>query len=1301
MASQRAYLLSATVALALGAGGYWLYSNAVQGEGTLSQVPMNVQNKVTPAFIMAVDDSNSMTFERLFPGGDGRMQWNTDTNSFFNDAGQLDRIGDSCNNDNNDCYLFLYPHTSYRQYYSAGRAIPPIDTLGFARSPDINGSYFNPSITYSPWKNYDGSRMPAAVAKDTRADPRTGGLFDTPNGVKYNLESENPRAVTTELYRVRNGMIFPIGTTYRAGNGCGTANTFGEWVTVAENDLVLDMGQTWCDMSFKYFPAVFYLTGNGVKLPDGYGFKSDKIVTVEIPYQVDDTVKKVVLYKYEIKSGNFDSGYQNAVDNFANWFQYHRNRTLAMVGAMTEAMDSSVGNLRVGYFTINKRTNVTMRKTAEGNDADRQALYASLKSLNPPDPDEKIGGTPNRDAVAHLGAQFVRTGGNAPVIKACQKNGGMLFTDGATNSDTGPTDVGNADKDLEAPFADQYSNTIADIATKYYSGDGVPLRTGGGFPAKGAGQVPFPEEACKAKPADKRADCVSDLHMNFYGITLGAKGNIYSVNAAMTRDPYKDAPNWNDYADPRTVDDGTTVDEIWHATINTRGDYINAKTPNDVTAAMRRVISSVGGGNTPSGSLGLTGARIGSNTFSVVPKYTSANNGTDWYSNLVASKVEYNLLTGKIALTEKWDAATRLENQHTTRSIRFATSNGTAKPTVAPLNATALGDDTATYNRLCSGALATCSDPDGTLDIRARLKNGADAVATGAQMIDYLRGDRSQETSGDVGFFRKRTTLLGDIVNSTPVVSAPGDDYGYRSLVVESKADKLDYAAYLESKRTGKADMVYVGANDGMLHGFHGTSGDETFGYIPAASLDHMGNLLFRYDVAYKSQVFDHRYYVDGPIAVSDMHDGTAWKTALVATAGAGGRSAFALDVTDQGGSPALLWEVDDKVTATDASGKKIGDRIGNVLGRPVIVPVMDGTTVKWKAIFGNGFGSISGQAALFVVDMSSGAVSTIPAVEAAATAPAGKKNGLANLVAVDKWQGSGVGANAKPGRDGLADTVYAGDQTGNIWRFDLRDMSVGAGGKPLFTATDKSGNRQPITGGLQVTSAGGGSMIYFGTGSFSFTTDPEDKTMQSIYGIVDIDGTQIGKREDTLERQFITGEANGLRSATTKSINALKRGWYVDLVVDTAMNGSSASVGERFVGYPRLQNGTLYLVTYTPTVSSSTSVSCATDGNNIEYGLNALSGGAELDQVRLGSADGTKLKTGTAGMRLNTGGTGVVNEIGLLTTGRPPPMAAGATEAELQKVLQNQCSIILQVPGADPQYLPRPCGRQSWRQLR
>ena len=68
----------------------------------------------------------------------------------------------------------------------------------------------------------------------------------------------------------------------------------------------------------------------------------------------------------------------------------------------------------------------------------------------------------------------------------------------------------------------------------------------------------------KSSPDWKRLDCQTDLHMNFYGVTLGAQGKIYGVNQAATDDPYKNPPNWAGNGNPLNVDDGTVIDELWH-----------------------------------------------------------------------------------------------------------------------------------------------------------------------------------------------------------------------------------------------------------------------------------------------------------------------------------------------------------------------------------------------------------------------------------------------------------------------------------------------------------------------------------------------------------------------------------------------------------------------------------------------------------------------------------------------------------------------------------------------------------------
>src|SRR5690606_28984896 len=93
----------------------------------------------------------------------------------------------------------------------------------------------------------------------------------------------------------------------------------------------------------------------------------------------------------------------------------------------------------------------------------------------------------------------------------------------------------------------------------------------------------------------------------------------------------------------------------------------------------------------------------------------------------------------------------------------------------------------------------------------------------GIERVAYLRGDQSNEIATDAngnttGIFRPRNSLLGDIVNSDPhYVGTP--DYRYHLLPgTEGEA----YATFRNSASyRNRAPMLYVGANDGMLHAFN------------------------------------------------------------------------------------------------------------------------------------------------------------------------------------------------------------------------------------------------------------------------------------------------------------------------------------------------------------------------------------------------------------------------------------------------------------------------------------------------
>lgn len=1253
MASARAKYISASI-LAAGLGVYFTYSVfAVQGQGTeLAQAPLNTEVHIPPAFIMAVDDSGSMTYHNQFPAQDGRAHWNRNAKSFFNSNGTLRTSGNSS---------YVYAYTSARSgtnFYG----IPPVDTFGFARSPDFNPAYFNPLVKYEPWLNSDGKPYGATAANPSGNASRSATRIDPRNTDTINLASwlldENARS----RFQTDQGMFFPSGTEYEmvGNNNCGGLSKNGGTIGSGGHE-VTDS----CAVYIKYYPATFFLkytADNDARpapadAPTAYASVPRTRVRNACGANCD-------LWKYEIRSTD-----TAALQNFANWFSFYGNRNRAMIAGMTRSM-AEVNNMRVGYFTINNRVTVAMRDMAVP--ADRESLYTSMLAL------PTSGNTPNLPAVDHLGKQFQRTDAGAPIQRACQKNGGMLFTDGFSNiAATAPAVTG-----LGAPFDPTPADSLAAIASRYYFNNAAgnsPLRAPSA--ALAGGQVPVPD-ACKTLSETsvewKRLDCQKNLHMNFYGVTLGATGEIF--NPDLDQDAFTLNPAWPGYVSNAR----STIDDIWHATVNTRGDFINAKTPADITAAMRRILSSMTGGASPAGTIAMTGSRIGTGSLTVTPFYEARNDGTDWYAKLTAHSVATDPTTQVPTFTEVWEASARLPSASARSEVYFGNASGVVNRFSAT-NLGGLGD-------LCNSTRAGMSRC--SADTIAALGGTASPI-TLAQAVDYLKGDQSLEVDRNTnGVLRFRTTRLGDIVNSSPVVSSPTDDYGYRSLPTPYGDS---YGSYMTAKAS-RRPMVYVGANDGMFHAFDGRAGAEggveRFAYIPRNVVGHMGNLLFPLDSDNDNdQKFQHRYFVDGPVVVSDAYYGSSWKTVAVATAGAGARSVFALDVSPASGASGAfsasdrLWEIDDRHADT-----AVANNIGHVLGKPVIVPVKDRSgAISWKAIFGNGYNSNNNNAVLFVVNIGgTGVVGDIQMIQATETgAPAGR-NGLGNVVVVDRFGGSDLNAKV---RDGFADTVYAADRKGAVWKFDLRAATPANVTTPLFVTRaftgsgPEAGTRQPILGGLTAAAGPrGGVMIYFGTGSFSFRDDEvADNTIQSLYAVLDEGGTSTITRSH-LHQQTITSTDDGIRFTSGTPMPLDRSGWFLDL-----------TAGERFVGYPRIESGIVFLPTYAP----ETTAQCASGGNNWLYGLNALTGAASLSSVRVGSPTGDSPGTGAGAAQLNTGGSAPVKEVAVMTSPRVSPLGPTATEKELETAIAAQCSMIVQVSGAPPLFIPRACGRQSWRQAR
>ena len=481
----------------------------------------------------------------------------------------------------------------------------------------------------------------------------------------------------------------------------------------------------------------------------------------------------------------------------------------------------------------------------------------------------------------------------------------------------------------------------------------------------------------------------------------------------------------------------------------------------------------------------------------------------------------------------------------------------------------------------------------------------------GSLRVDYLRGDRTKEVSNTGGTFRDRTGVLGDIVDSGPVyVGAPAFFYSFDS-----------YGTF-RTANANRTPMIYVGANDGMLHGFDAVTGVERLAYVPGAVYGRLGRLT--------DTTYSHRYYVDGTPTVGDVYVGGSWRTMLVGSLRGGGQGIFALDVTDpsamteSNAAQIVKWEFSD---ANDLD-------MGYSYSQPVIVRLADG---RWAAVFGNGYNntesdgrvSTTGAAVLYVVDMADGSlIRKITTGVGTAQDPTAtsRPNGLATTAPAD--------VNV----DSMVDFVYAGDLFGNLWRFDVSSTSpaswaVSNGGQPLFVARSSgaSPQPQPITVrpvvGRHPTVANS-YMVYFGTGKYFEQGDNAvtGQVTQSFYGIWDRNlsgaGASTVLRSNLLQQQISSEVASGggrARITTANTIDwATHRGWYMDLVnQQTGANG-----GERQNTEAILRDGTVIFSTLLP---------------NPE--ICGVGGGSWM--MVLKSADGARLDNSA----LDINGDGVINE--------------------------------------------------------
>ncbi|MBX9935877.1 MAG: pilus assembly protein PilY [Burkholderiaceae bacterium] len=481
-----------------------------------------------------------------------------------------------------------------------------------------------------------------------------------------------------------------------------------------------------------------------------------------------------------------------------------------------------------------------------------------------------------------------------------------------------------------------------------------------------------------------------------------------------------------------------------------------------------------------------------------------------------------------------------------------------------------------------------------------------------ADEIKYLRGDKSLEGTAIDGniTWRKRSALLGDVVNSGVVYSgAPSrqiSEAGYKDFYDDNK---------------DRTPAVFVGANDGMLHAFNATTGDELFAYIPKTMSSKLSALTR------STFVGNHQNYVDGLITVSEAKVGSAgtkadWKTVLVAVNGSGARGVFALDVTNPSAFTAnnAMWEF---TSADDAD-------MGYVIGQPQILKMRtsaSSATYKWFAVVASGVNnyindgagkySATGAPALFFLslDKEAGTAWSLGSnyykisLPVNATASATKPTGVANfLPLLDGY--------------GTVKEIFVGDYHGNIWnlQFNIRGLTTWRGTSdwtssklspfvksetayPLYIAKDAAGNRQviheaPVVLSGPVVNDRETFFVFGGTGKLVESADKNSTASHSIYALHD-NGTTT--TDDNTTPVVINGRARlqaGTVNTTAKTVTVgsftwgrptkdgdmtERAGWYADL----------PTTGERVVGLIQILGRKAIFNTQIPT-SAGASGGCS-----------------------------------------------------------------------------------------------------------
>jgi type IV pilus assembly protein PilY1 len=1066
-------------------------------------------------------------------------------------------------------------------------------------SPVGNGLYYNPAVRYSPplgplgvpfpdasftaaW--YDGYENTAAgIPGDNRQGSRVVDL-----GTQYFPErgmfaNQNSTGGFTGTRIGHDPRVRPVAPSLTVVTNLGTTDA---WYTNCTNPAnasvpppvppVTGGGSVAISTNNAWLP--FTSKNNQAALPFASGTTGFTSSAFYYHFTGDPAVPAQVNNARLYEAVNVSTLTAAERTNFANWYSYYRTRYLAARTALTRVFGVQDQGLRVAYQNLvanafNPGSTTLDKFVGTPRTAFFNLIYRSNSNV----------ATPNKSAMIRAGRLFA-TGSpaltdnrnpyweGAPLSRelTCRQNYHVHVTDGYTNEASNPALTPTARPTLGmtlpdgrafttgqpessivwniatppatsgCPGATLCNPSLARIAFAYWATDlrpdlannvppYFPDRSTGITGTAVTGPIPNPADVPEIywNPAN---DPATWQHMVNYTVGLGVAGvRAFPGDFVNLRRGLVQWPGLRN-AQPEAVDD------FWQAGVISRGGYYSAANPQELVDSLSAALTSVVARRGTASAATVTSGIVQASTLAFRTGFDSG----DWSGQVNAYRVGTD---GRVIEPPVWEAGATLTARTPDSRIIITSANATG------------GGVPFRWSSLPAAYQASLNDNPVTSII--------DSDGLGERRVDYIRGARDFEINNG-GAFRIRSSLLGAVINSgAVVVAAPSASYGRRSFPGGPEASAAQTYAQFRTANRNRQRVIYVGANDGMLHAFNaGTgvtgfdaggnpitnfgNGEELWAYVPREVVPTLSRMT--------NPNFEFTPYVDNSPVVRDVFIAGRWRTLLVGSLRRGGQGIFALDVTnpnvtEANADLAVLWEFSD-----DVAGK---ERMGFSYGRPNISRLANG---RWVVVVPASYNSEqdtasepqaapadpavpTGGSTLFVLDAQTGA--EIRRFEFAPSV----SRGLTTPIMGDYES------------DFIDEFAVAGDLQGNLWRFDLSDPS------PSNWAVDRMYRpevvdefRQPITSAPRLfpDSATGGIIAVFSTGKY---LEPGDRSVtgvptQSFYGVRDY-GRASGNypiSTSQLQLQTLTKTVNlppavSTFTVTNNAIAATQRGWRINFV--------------------------------------------------------------------------------------------------------------------------------------------------------